>query len=81
MCYIVIGMCPCVVIEVKKSYETLIRNDKHHALPRELKINIKHRYGTTNITIICKIGMSKYHRNFNIILTIQICNIIIDTPT
>jgi serine/threonine-protein kinase RIO1 len=26
----VIDMCPCVATEVKDSYETLIRNDKHH---------------------------------------------------
>jgi hypothetical protein len=33
------------------------------ALPRELKISIKHRYGTTNNIMICKIHVSKYHRN------------------
>jgi hypothetical protein len=39
-------------------------------VPRELKINIKHRYGTINITIINKICVTKYHYNTNIILTI-----------
>jgi hypothetical protein len=32
-------------------------------LPRKLKINIKHRYNTTNITIIYKIHEARYHRN------------------
>jgi hypothetical protein len=40
------------------------------ALPRKLKINIKHRYETTNIAMICKIRETKYHRNTKIILTI-----------
>jgi hypothetical protein len=29
------------------------------------KINMKHRYKTTNITMICKIRVTKYHRCTN----------------
>jgi hypothetical protein len=36
----------------------------------EFKVNIKHRYETTNVTMICKILVIKYHRNINIILMI-----------
>jgi hypothetical protein len=33
------------------------------ALQRKLKISIKHRYNTTNITMIHKIHEARYHRN------------------
>jgi hypothetical protein len=33
------------------------------ALPRKLKISIKHKYNTTNITMIYKIHEARYHCN------------------
>jgi hypothetical protein len=36
----------------------------------EFKVSIKHRYEMTNVTMICKILVIKYHRNINIILMI-----------
>jgi hypothetical protein len=34
-----------------------------HALPRKLKISIKHRYKTTNITMVIKNHEARYHHN------------------
>jgi hypothetical protein len=48
---------------------TLLENITR-TLPRKLKVSIKYRYRTINITMIYRICVEKYHRNINIILMI-----------
>jgi hypothetical protein len=47
-----------------------IKNAKQNICATEVKNSIKHIYETTNITMIYKKRVTKYHRNINIILTI-----------